>query len=92
MEILYRQFENLLNAFLKEFLEKVNSSSQFAPESELPEEFSAEYWKYLEEFTRLQEKIVNCAPTSEEDILKRSQALSILRNSSQAIFRTFNSC
>jgi hypothetical protein len=91
MEILYKQFENLLSAFLKEFLEKVNSSSHFAPETELPEEFSAEYWNYLEEFTRLQEKIVNCAPTSKEDILKRSQALTILRDSSQAIFKTFNS-
>ena len=91
MEILFKQFENLLAAFLKEFLGKINGSPHLSPEDELPEEFSAEYWNYLQEFTKLQKNIENCAPTTEEDIFRRSQALTILRDSSQAIFKTFNS-
>lgn len=91
MENLYKQFENLLTAFLKEFLEKLNSSAELEQTSELSDAYSADYWKYLEEFARLQKNIENCAPTTTEDLLKRSQALTILRNSSQAIFRTFSS-
>jgi len=91
MENIYIQFENLLAAFLKDFLEKVNSTADIEQNSELPEEYRAEYWKYLREFTQLQKNIENCAPTTTEDLLKRNQALTILRDSSQAIFRTFTS-
>ncbi len=89
METLYTQLEQLMSAFLSDFLEKLLFSNECRERTEIEGSLHNDYLDYLKRFSNLQKLIENSPVTSKEDTLQRSYALSIIKSTSKDLLASF---
>lgn len=89
MENLYIKLEQLLGDFVADFLDSILNTGTFETERHLPNELHAQYIDYLKQLDHLQSSIERMSPSSKEDALLRSRALTVLKSSSENIIKTF---